>query len=72
MTVWKEMKRVDPLLFNRAVDVERMVNEKRRRNGQTPIWLTRHAKPLDEAVNDKQQELEFEGWDVCESGHCMT
>lgn len=72
---WQRMRREEPDLFQKAVEVERAMNEKRGALGRDRVWLTRFNKPLDMAIPDSGQTTMFEGdgaLDTCESGYCMT
>lgn len=71
-SVWSEMRRDEPELFFKSVDLERQLIEKRRKIGKEPVYLTRFGKPLDEAVDEAQDMLPLGEWDACDSGHCMT
>ncbi|MCL5266683.1 MAG: phosphoadenosine phosphosulfate reductase [Bacteroidetes bacterium] len=68
---WQRLQREEPELFQKAVELERFINERRRRLGKDSVWLTRFGKPLDEVFSVTQTELPFE-LDNCESGYCMT
>jgi len=72
---WRNLRREHPELFQQSVELERMLNERRKRLGRDNVWLTRFARPLDEVVHD-QLTL---GYDdpgsadaPCDSGHCFT
>lgn len=69
---WIEMKRNRPDLFERAVNLERMLNEKRGLLDRDACYLHRSLVPLDQAVGD--QLPMFADWDMdtCESGYCMV
>lgn len=72
-TEWGRMKREEPDLFEKSVALERELNTKLKRIGhKKPVWLTRFAKPLDQAIGD-QTAFDFsDEWDNCESGYCMV
>lgn len=71
--VWREMRRDEPDLFQRAVDLERRVVEKRAAIGKHPLYLTRFGRPLDEAIDEAQSTLPgFEGHESCDEGYCWT
>jgi hypothetical protein len=67
---WAQMKRSDPELFARAVDVERQINEKRDLRGKDRLFLRSDLKPIEE-TNIDQMPL-FPDDPACESGYCMT
>lgn len=68
------MRRAEPLLFHKAVDLERMLNERRVARGVDPVYLTRFGRPLDEAVAEEQPGLDFGSGpgETCDEGHCWT
>ncbi len=68
---WRRIKRETPALFDRSVKLERTINDRRDSIGKEHVWLTRFARPLDEAVDD-QMVFDLEGIDNCESGYCLT
>ena len=71
--VWSEMRRDEPELFFKSVDLERQLNAKRKKVGKDPVYLTRLGKPLDEVIDEAQDMLPLGvDWDNCDSGHCMT
>lgn len=74
-TEWGRMKREEPELFQASVDLEQKLNEKLKRIGhKKPVWFTRFAKPLDEAIGN-QDAFDFtieDELDNCESGYCMV
>ena len=70
--VWSEMRRDEPDLFAKSVALEATLNERRTRLGKDNVYLTRHARPLDQAIGEAQDMLPLIEWDACDSGHCMT
>ena len=66
---WRRLRRQDPALFARAVELEATLNERRRQLGRDPVWLSRRLRPLSEAVED---QMVLPGMDGCDSGWCMT
>lgn len=74
--VWSEMRRHEPELFWKSVDLERTLNERRDLLGKDHVWLTRFNKPLDEAIQPEQDVLPGLEWeygdDGCDSGACFT
>ena len=69
---WSEMRRDEPDLFAKAVALEATLNERRDKLGKDSVYLTRHARPLDQAIGEAQDMLPLIEWDTCDSGHCMT
>lgn len=72
LTEWRRMKTEEPELFDRAVAIERRVNEKRAGFGRDALWLTHKLIPLDQAVAGTQHTLFADFDDACESGFCMV
>jgi len=68
---WMRMRENDPELFNKAVELDYRLREKRDNLGRDAVWLHQALKPLDEAVA-KQTTMQFYETDICESGYCMT
>jgi len=68
------MRRDEPALFHRAVEIERMINQRRAQIGRDPAYLTRFCVPLDEAVKAEQPGLDFGTGpgETCDEGHCWT
>jgi len=72
---WAEMRRDQPDLFWSAAELEATMNERRERTGVRPLYLTRFAKPLAEAIPEAQDMLpgfEMPGGEGCDSGYCWT
>lgn len=67
---WVQLKRHTPDLFERACDLEDTLNRRRDELGKDHVWLTRHGRPLADAVDDSQGVIP--GMDGCDSGWCMT
>lgn len=72
-----EMRRDRPALFQRACDLEGLLNARRAELGRDPVWLTRYNRPLAEAVASAQDVLP--GLDLgdddegsCDNGACFT
>lgn len=70
-STWMRMRLEQPDLFEKAADLETLLNERRQMLGKDPVWLTRFRKPLREAIG-KQGMLDLEIEDACESGYCLT
>lgn len=69
MSVWQEMKRENPELFQKAVELEVILNQKRAALGRDSVYLTQRVKPLSQVIGD--QPLLFEE-EPCDSGYCMV
>lgn len=69
---WSEMRRDEPHLFERAAQVEDMINEKRKQRGKDLVFLSTAGIPLREAMSEAQDMLPLTDWGMCDSGHCMT
>lgn len=75
---WTVMKRESPKLFDEAVALERVLQDRRQMLGKDPVYLSgiggRRRRCLDQVIPD-QLGL-FPEWideqDGCESGYCMT
>jgi 3'-phosphoadenosine 5'-phosphosulfate sulfotransferase (PAPS reductase)/FAD synthetase len=67
---WKRLRRDTPDLFAKSVKLEATLNERRAMLGKDPVYLTRHAVPLSEAIEGTEQ-LPGMG-DDCDSGYCFT
>lgn len=68
LEVWQKMHDKEPALFAQAVALEELLNERRARLGRDPIWLTARRRPLNQAIQGYQSEMD----DNCESGYCHT
>lgn len=72
-STWAEMRRDEPDLFNRAVELERYLTEKRASFGKDAVFFTRFGRPLDEAVGEAQATLfdDHGGFETCDEGVCF-
>jgi hypothetical protein len=72
--VWAEMRRDRPELFDRACDLEDLLNRRRDGLGKDHVYLTRFNMPLRQAVRAAQQMLPLldEDGPHCDNGWCMT
>lgn len=73
--VWAEMRRDEPELFWQSVELERTLNDRREMLGKDHVYLTRFARPLDEAIGEAQTQLpgfESIGEAGCDEGYCFT
>jgi hypothetical protein len=68
---WKEMRRDEPELFAKVVDLEEQMNRRLASHGKTPVWFSDALRPLSEAVIEAQPSL-LDGPDSCGSGSCWT
>lgn len=74
-TVWAELRRDEPRLFERAQELEDATNQRRRDLNLTPVYLTRYGKRLTDAIPEAQASLfshEGPGQDGCDSGYCWV
>jgi hypothetical protein len=71
---WAEMRRDDPARFADAVALEALLNRRRDDLGRDHVYLTRFARPLDQAVAEAQPTLwDADGWgETCDEGSCFT
>lgn len=70
---WHDMRRDEPELFEKACQLEELLNRRRDELGKDHVWLTRFNKPLRKAIPDGVDTLPFDEWDSgCDSGWCMT
>jgi hypothetical protein len=74
---WHEMRRNTPELFERACNLEDLLNLRRAALGRDPMWFTRFNMPLRQAIRDGVDLLpgfdQFDPTDgACNSGHCFT
>jgi hypothetical protein len=71
LSVFQEMRRDRPALFDQAAEVERIVSDKQVAVGRNPVFLTRYGRPLADAVGEAQDRLDgFEG--ACDEGYCFV
>lgn len=68
---WRKLKHDRPDLFAASVDLERFLNARGGRSGKDRVWMTRHARPLDEVIAGDQLTLD-DALDTCESGYCFV
>jgi hypothetical protein len=68
---WRAMRDQEPDLFQKAVELEQFINERRATLGKDVVWLTKYNKPLAKVVGEGVQPSLFEGDDFCDSGYCM-
>jgi hypothetical protein len=73
--MWSKMRRDEPVLFQKSVDLESVLLERRKTLGRDPIYLTRFGKPLAEAIQERQSDLPGlldPDTDSCDEGYCWT
>lgn len=72
---WEEMARTRPDLFERACQLEDLLNRRRDTLGKDHVFFTRFARPLRDVVNGDQLPL-FTAADpadgTCDTGYCFT
>lgn len=75
-TAWTAMRADEPELFARACALEAHLNRRRDAAGKPHLFLTRFAKPLDQAIGHDTPLLSLgeddEADGACDSGHCFT
>lgn len=72
---WARLRRDDAATFERAAQLEAVLIARRAGLGKDPIYLTRFAKPLAEAIQVEQDGLDFgsgPGAESCDEGYCWT
>lgn len=67
-TEWQEMRRKQPELFDKAVQLEQRLNEKRDAMGKDIVYLHPSLHPLDQVVGIQHPLFEDED---CDSGYCF-
>lgn len=77
LNVWSELRRDEPKLFERAAILEDKLIERRTNRGMEPVFLTRKAKPLREAVTEAGPTLFPTNDGVfndggCDEGYCWV
>lgn len=69
---WIEMRRDNPVLFGKAVEVERELNRKRTALKKDDLYLHPDCVPLDRAVGEQPLLFPVEMMDACDTGYCWT
>lgn len=69
---WQALRETQPLLFERAVALERLINERRAVIGKDQVFLSRKCKPLPMATTEYVQSSFLEDEQLCESGYCFV
>lgn len=73
MSEWGALRRNHPDLFAKAVELERVVNQRRASIGRDEVYLSAALKPLDKVFGDTVQ-MHFDDLDegLCTGDVCMT
>jgi hypothetical protein len=66
------MRQAHPTLFQKAVDLEQLINDRRAMLGRDRVYFSRKLKPLDQATTEYDQLSFLEEDDMCESGYCFV
>ena len=70
---WIELRRTNPELFERAAQLEEMLNERRARSGKDEVFLHQSLRFLRQAVGEQLAMFDEEDFDsTCETGYCMV
>jgi hypothetical protein len=71
---WAEMRRDEPELFDKAADLEDLLNERRDMLGKDRVYLTRFGRPLRECIGPAQDTLFDQSPDIdtCDEGVCFV
>ena len=72
--VWAEMRRDTPDLFWETVELEQWLNARQVRFGKRPVYFSRRARPLDQAVAEAQTPLfgDLDEPETCDAFSCFT
>jgi hypothetical protein len=73
--MWMEMRRDEPELFWKSVELEKTLIDRRTYLGKDPVFLTRFNRPLADAIGEAQDMLPgFSGPEIetCDEGYCWT
>tara|TARA_R110002020_G_scaffold84901_2_gene209935 strand:+ start:25 stop:852 length:828 start_codon:yes stop_codon:yes gene_type:complete len=74
-STWKEVKKNDPKLFEKAVEMDKKIRDqekyKIKNKYKDDLYLHRSCQPLDKALEDDGQLDMFDGFDsICDEGMC--
>lgn len=72
LRTWQEMRQEEPEQFQKACELESLLNERREMLGRDKVWFTRKLRPLAQATTEYIQDDLFDEQDACESGYCMV
>jgi hypothetical protein len=68
---WQDMRQNEPELFQKSVDLEKLINERRAEHGLDAIRFARKLVPLEQATTDLKQASLFDEDPGCDSGYCF-
>lgn len=68
LSEWEEIRRTKPRLFQQAVDLEKLLNTRRRQLGRDAVYLSSKRKPLEEAIGESLVDTDDA---TCDSGYCF-
>lgn len=71
-TAWADLAREHPELWEKSIELEDTLNERRRALGKDEVFLTRYGVPLREAIDTDQELLPLIDDGSCDSGWCFT
>ncbi|GAA4117525.1 phosphoadenosine phosphosulfate reductase [Nocardioides fonticola] len=72
-TAWADLAREHPDLWQKSIELEETLNQRRDMLGKDHVYLTRFGVPLREAIDTEQPLLPLVGIDgECDSGWCFT
>ncbi len=69
---WQDLRLTRPDLFEKAVQLETLINERRAMLGKDRVWLSSKLKPLSRVTTDLVQLSLPEQEEMCESGYCFV
>jgi hypothetical protein len=69
---WQDLRTRRPDLFEKAVELETLINERRALLGKDRVWLSSKLKPLMRVTTDHVQLSLLEHEEMCESGYCFV
>lgn len=69
---WQDLRETRVPLFERAVALETLINERRAVLGKDQVYLSRKCKPLPMATSEYVQSSLLEDDQICESGYCFV
>lgn len=72
LPAWARLRLHRPDLFEKSVELERVLNERRVELGKDALYLTTRLVPLDVAVPEGADQLELFGDEACSTGYCWT
>jgi 3'-phosphoadenosine 5'-phosphosulfate sulfotransferase (PAPS reductase)/FAD synthetase len=67
---WRRLRREQPDLFAEAQEIETAIQARQAELGRRPLYMTRYARPLSEAVQD--QLVIGDDEHPCDAGRCFT